>query len=109
MSGFVRRLLENGPLANLAFLLVVALGVASYLTMPRARDPEINFNWVNVWTVYPGASAEDVARKITEPLEEALRTVSDIRYLVSTSREGLSSILVRFERLDDATFARRVE
>ncbi len=109
MSAFLRQWLSNGPFANLTFLLVLAVGVASYLMMPRARDPEINFNWVNVWTVYPGASAEDVAKKVTEPLEESLRTIADIRYLVSTSREGLSSILVRFRRLDEATFARRVE
>jgi multidrug efflux pump subunit AcrB len=109
VSGWLKTWLGNAPLANLTFVLVVAVGAWSYLAMPRARDPEINFNWVNIWTVYPGASAEDVAKKVTEPLEDALRTVSDIRYLVSSSREGISSILVRFERLDEATFARRVE
>ncbi len=102
-------LISNAPLANLLFVLVVAAGVVSYLTLPRARDPEINFNWVNISAVYPGASAEDVARKVTEPLEEAIRTVGDVRFVVSSSREGLASILVRFNRLDEATFARRVE
>ena len=102
-------LIGNAPLANLLFLLVLVVGVASYLVMPRARDPEINFNWVNVWAVFPGASAEDVARKVTEPLEEAIRSVADIRFVVSSSREGLASILVRFHRVDQETFARRVE
>jgi len=102
-------LIGNAPLANLLFLLVLVVGVASYLMMPRARDPEINFNWVNVWAVFPGASAEDVARKVTEPLEEAIRSVADIRFVVSSSREGLASILVRFHRIDQETFARRVE
>lgn len=102
-------LIGNAPLANLLFLLVLVVGVVSYLVMPRARDPEINFNWVNVWVVFPGASAEDVARKVTEPLEEAIRSVADIRFVVSSSREGLASILVRFHRVDQETFARRVE
>jgi multidrug efflux pump subunit AcrB len=102
-------LIGNAPLANLLFLLVLVVGVVSYLVMPRARDPEINFNWVNVWAVFPGASAEDVARKVTEPLEEAIRSVADIRFVVSSSREGLASILVRFHRVDQETFARRVE
>jgi len=102
-------LIGNAPLASLLFLLVLVVGVVSYLVMPRARDPEINFNWVNVWAVFPGASAEDVARKVTEPLEEAIRSVADIRFVVSSSREGLASILVRFHRVDQETFARRVE
>ncbi|MCX7945800.1 MAG: efflux RND transporter permease subunit [Hydrogenophilus sp.] len=98
----------NAPLANLVFALVVVWGAVSYALMPRARDPEINFNWVNVWTVFPGASAEMVAREVTEPLEEALRSVADIRFVVSTSREGISSILVRFERLDPPSFDKRL-
>lgn len=109
MRRFYAALVGNSPLANLLFLLVVIVGAYAYATLPRARDPEINFNWVNIWAIYPGASAEDVARKVTEPLEEALRSVADIRFVVSSSREGLASILVRFNRLDEATFARRVE
>ncbi len=103
-----QRFLSNSPLAQLAFWLVLVIGVLAYLAMPRARDPEINFNWVNVWVVYPGATPEDVAREITEPLEEALANVPDIRYVVSTSREGLASILVRFHRMDARTFDKRV-
>ncbi len=108
LSGGWQRLISNAPLANLMLALVLALGIWAYLDLPRARDPEINFNWVTIWTPYPGASAEEVAREVTEPLEDALRNVSDIRYVVSSSREGLSSILVRFERLDEQAFDKRL-
>lgn len=108
LSGGWQRLISNAPLANLVLVLVLALGIWAYLDLPRARDPEINFNWVTIWTPYPGASAEEVAREVTEPLEDALRNVSDIRYVVSSSREGLSSILVRFERLDEQAFDKRL-
>ncbi len=102
------RLIANTPLANLFFLIVIIVGVVAYQSMPRARDPEINFNWVNILTAYPGATAEDIEREITAPLEDALRTVPDIRFVTSSSREGISSILIRFERIDSRTFDKRV-
>jgi multidrug efflux pump subunit AcrB len=89
--GFYRRLLRNHPLANITFAVVLMLGILSYVHMPRAQDPEINFNWVSIITVLPGASAADVEREITSPLEDAIRQVKDIRYIASNSREGISS------------------
>ena len=56
----LRALITNHPLANIAFAVVMLLGLLAYVQMPRERDPEINFNWVNVTTVLPGASAEEV-------------------------------------------------
>jgi multidrug efflux pump subunit AcrB len=108
MSGFYRRLIENHPLANIAFALVLVGGMLTYLLMPRAQDPEINFNWVQVMTAYPGASAEDVEQEITGPLEDAIAQVKDIKFVSSSSRENLSSILVRFEELSEREFDKRV-
>ncbi|MCB1887434.1 MAG: efflux RND transporter permease subunit [Rhodocyclaceae bacterium] len=105
---FYRRLLENHPLANIAFVLVLLGGVTSYLTMPRAQDPEINFNWVNILTVLPGASAADVEREVTSPLEDAIAQVKDIKFVSSSSRESVSSILVRFNEISDAQFDKRI-
>lgn len=84
------------------------LGVYAYLNLPREQDPSINFNWVQVITAWPGASALDVERRITIPLEEGLSKVTDIKFISSVSREGLSSILVRFNDLDDDQFYRKV-
>ncbi len=104
----LERLLRNHVLANLAFVLVLVMGVASYLLLPREQDPTINFNWIQVTTVYAGASAEDVEKLVTDPLEDALAQISDIRFISSSSRENLSSILVRFNELDEKTFDKRV-
>ncbi|MGH8033926.1 MAG: efflux RND transporter permease subunit, partial [Lysobacterales bacterium] len=71
----LRSLLTNHPLVNILFTVVVVMGLASYNSMPREQDPEINFNWVNVLTVLPGASAEDVEQLVTGPLEDSIRTV----------------------------------
>ena len=88
------RILKNDVLANLAFLLVIVIGVLSYIAMPRQQDPEVNFNWIQVITTMPGASAEDVERRITSPIEDAIQNVTDIRFVISQSRDNLSTILM---------------
>lgn len=108
MSRLYARLIDNHPLANIAFALVLLGGLFSYLTMPRAQDPEINFNWVSIITTLPGASAEDVERELTGPLEDAIKQVKDVRFVSSSSREAVSSILLRFEEIPDRTFDKRV-
>ncbi|MFT7460106.1 MAG: multidrug efflux pump subunit AcrB [Planctomycetota bacterium] len=106
---WLQRFLSNHVLANLVFGLVLVLGTLSYIQMPRAKDPEINFNWINVLTVFPGASALDVERRITDPIEDSLRrNLKDIKFVSSTSREGISIILVRFNQIDERTFDKRV-
>lgn len=103
-----RRLIENHPLANIAFALVLIGGIVTYLVLPRAQDPEINFNWVQISTVLPGASAEDVEQEVTSPLEDAIAQVKDIKFVSSSSRENLSSILVRFEEISTRDFDKRI-
>ena len=105
---FLRALLTNHPLANIAFAVVMLLGLVSYLQMPREQDPEINFNWVNITTILPGASAEDVERLVTNPLEDAIKGVADVRFVISNSRENVSSMLVRFREINERTFDKRM-
>ena len=103
-----RRLLENHPLANITFLVVLAMGAFAYLAMPREQDPEINFNWVMITTILPGASAEDVEKRVTKPLEDAIKGVADVRFSSSSSRENVSNILVRFHEISERIFDKRV-
>jgi multidrug efflux pump subunit AcrB len=105
---FLRTLIANHPLANIAFAVVILMGLLAYSRMPREQDPEINFNWVNIATILPGASAEDVERRVTNPLEDALRNVQDVRFITSSSRESVSVILVRFRDLPARVFDKRV-
>lgn len=104
----MRSLLGNSVFANLVFVLVLALGVLSYQLLPRQQDPTINFNWIVIVTNLPGASAEDIESRVTQPLEDALRKVGDIKFISSTSRVGISNILVRFRDLDTRVFDKRV-
>ena len=102
------RLFKNHVLANLTFVLVLVIGFLSYNLLPRQQDPTINFNWVVVTTVLPGASADDIEKRITDPLEDAIRNVSDIKFASSNSREAVSSLLIRFEDINERTFDKRI-
>ncbi len=105
---FLRALITNHPLANIAFVVVLLLGIFSYLTMPREQDPEINFNWVSVTAVLPGASAEEIERLVTNPLEDGIKGVADVRFVISNSRENVASMLVRFREIDERAFDKRM-
>ncbi|MCP3661126.1 MAG: efflux RND transporter permease subunit [Gammaproteobacteria bacterium] len=101
-------LFQNHVLANLTFGLVLVVGFLSFQMLPRQQDPTINFNWIDITTVLPGASAEDVERRITEVLEKKIRRLSDIKFVSSVSRESISSVLVRFEDISPRIFDKRV-
>jgi len=104
----LQRFLNNHVLANLTFLLILALGFGSYISMPREQDPAVNFNWLSVVTVLPGAAATNVEKLVTEVLERKIRSISDIKFVESTSRESRSNILIRFDDIDDDIFDKRV-
>jgi multidrug efflux pump subunit AcrB len=102
------RLLTNHPLVNILFGVVIVMGLVSYFSMPREQDPEINFNWIVVRTILPGASAEDVEQLVTGPIEDGIRNVQDIRWVISTTRESSSNILIRFRDLSPREFDKRI-
>lgn len=104
----LERLYQNHVLTNLVFVLVMIVGVLSYLQMPRQQDPTINFNWIDISTLAPGMAAQDVEQRVTDILEEGIRKVSDIKFVQSTSRDSFSHVLVRFNELNEREFDKRI-
>ncbi len=86
----------------LLFLMFAALGISSWLAIPRAEDPEFPVPIFTAVAVYPGASPEDMEQLITEPIEKRLKTLQDVKKLVSTSSDGLSVVQIEFEPKVDA-------
>ncbi|MBF0159119.1 MAG: efflux RND transporter permease subunit [Magnetococcales bacterium] len=101
-------LYRNHVAANLTFVLVLTIGLLAYGLLPRQQDPDMNFNWISIITLMPGATTEDMEKQITDPLEEAIQQVAGIHFALSSSREGVSEILVRFNDMDERTFDKRV-
>jgi multidrug efflux pump len=80
-------------------LLILLVGLLAVRLLPVREYPDIDPPVVSVTTVYPGASAEVVELRVTEPLEEQLSTIDGIRVLKSISREQVSQITIEFELL----------
>ncbi len=77
--------------------LILFMGVSAYFSMPRENFPEINETKIYISSVYPGNTAEDVEKLITNPLEDKLKTVSNVVEITSTSQEDFSMIIVEFD------------
>ncbi|PVX49922.1 multidrug efflux pump subunit AcrB [Balneicella halophila] len=85
---------------NTVFIIVAILfigGLVSYNAMPRESLPEVNISTIFVSTVYPGNSAEDVEKFVSEPLEEEIKNITGIREIKSTSKQDYSLIEIEFE------------
>ena len=87
---------EHSLFVNLLSAFLVIAGLVSMFTLRREAFPEVSYDVVSVSTIYRGASAEEVERLVTTPLEKELKEVDDIEEMSSASREGLSSISLKF-------------
>ena len=75
----------------------VVLGIASYSRLGVELFPNVDIPVVVVTTTLKGASVDEMESAVTKPVEEAANTVSGIDELRSTTREGLSQIVVGFK------------
>ena len=86
-------------------LILIVTGFVSYFQVPRESMPEIVIPNIIVTTVYAGVAPGDIETLVTQPLEDELNTIADVKTISSTSREGVSSINVEFEAGMDMTEA----
>jgi HAE1 family hydrophobic/amphiphilic exporter-1 len=83
--------------ATMLMLALVTLGTFSYRRLSIDEWPNVEFPFIVVQTIYPGASPETVERDVTRKIEEAVNPLQGVRNLTSSSLEGLSSIFIEFE------------
>jgi HAE1 family hydrophobic/amphiphilic exporter-1 len=82
-----------------ALMLIAAMvvaGGAAFLGLGVDRLPRMDLPMVNVTTIYPGASPEEIESEVTEELEDAVATVEGIDEFRSISSEGSSRLLISF-------------
>ncbi len=104
MDSFLDFLVRQKKFALVFSLAFIAIGVLSVVGMQRDQFPTVDFEVLSVTTAYPGASPEDVEKSVTNVIEEELLSVSGIKEITSSSREGISSIIVTLEAdLKDVT------
>jgi len=92
---------KNPVLVNLLMGAILVVGIMAALRLPLELFPSIKLELVSVTTVFPGASAEDVEKLVTIPIEDEINDISGIKVIRSTSSEGLSQILAEIEAGED--------
>jgi multidrug efflux pump len=73
------------------------LGLTAFFTMPRENFPEVNETKIYVSTIYPGNTAEDIEKLVIDPLEDKLKTVSNLVEITSTSQEDYGMLVIEFD------------
>ncbi|MEM8935937.1 MAG: efflux RND transporter permease subunit [Pseudomonadota bacterium] len=86
--------IKNRLITSLVILFSLFGGWNAYQTMPRFEDPEFTIRTAQILTQYPGATAEEVAEEVGDPLETALKELQEVDEIRSTSRAGFSEIEV---------------
>ncbi len=85
--------LKNRALVLYAMLLLGAIGAISYANLGQSEDPPFTFKVMTINTLWPGASAEEVSRQITERIEKKLMETGDFERIQSYSRPGQSLVM----------------
>ncbi|MCB9092337.1 MAG: efflux RND transporter permease subunit [Halobacteriovoraceae bacterium] len=87
------------------FILSLIMGGISFNKTGVDLYPDVSFPIVSVTTFYTGASPTEIESLVTKPLEDDLSTLSGIKSVKSTNKEGVSSIVVEFTMETDIRFA----
>ena len=99
--------IRNSRTMYVFMLILLFLGVSAYVTMPRENFPEITETNIYISTPYPGNTAEDIERFVTDPLEEAVKGISNVVEINSTSQDDYSMIVLEFDEDIDVDLAKQ--
>ena len=88
--------LDNRISVLVLMVLIIILGISSYVNLPKESYPEVEIPTVYVGTTYPGNSPVDIENLITRPLEKEINTIDEIDNIKSTSVQDYSTIIIEF-------------
>jgi len=88
---------KNNRMVLMAMAMAIVGGLIAYLNMGRLEDPEFTIKTALIITPYPGASAEEVAQEVTNPIEIACQRLGQLDYVTSESTRGRSLVSVRIK------------
>ncbi|NDK10237.1 efflux RND transporter permease subunit [Candidatus Gracilibacteria bacterium] len=95
--GFFTFWVENYKTSFLLLFLIILIGVASVIVIPKESSPDIKFGIISIATLYTGVNPQDIDSLITEKIENEIEDIDGVSKITSTSSVGLSSVTVEFE------------
>ncbi len=96
MAGRLAAAFINSKLTPLLIIASLALGAFAVLRTPREEEPQIIVPMADVLVTMPGASAKEVERRVTTPMEKLIWEIPGVEYVYSTSSPGQAMAVVRF-------------
>lgn len=93
---------RNYQFTVVLFVMLAALGVGSWRSIPRGEDPPLDFPIVTVVAVYPGATPRDLERLVVREVEERIDALEHVLSIESLVQDGVATILVGFDFDQDA-------
>ena len=98
--------LQKKPIVLFGAALLVVYGAYVYLTAPRKEDPSFNVRDAWIITAWPGATAEEVERQVTDPIETQMAGIRFMRKIDSYSYPGVSVLqITTVDTIDDVNAA----
>ena len=89
--------INNRTTMYVLILLFFFLGFSAFFNMPRENFPEVNETKIYISTIFPGNTAEDIEKLVTDPLEDKLKTISNLVEITSSSQEDYSMLVAEFD------------
>lgn len=76
--------------------LIVVVGIASYIGLPKESFPEVKMPTIYVGTAYPGNSPSDMENLVTRKIEKEIKAISSVNKITSNSVQDFSNVIVEF-------------
>lgn len=92
---------RNYQFTLVLFIMAIALGVNTLLTMPRSEDPATNSPMFPVIVVYPGTSPSDMEELVVKPLEKQIYSLENIKRIKTQIKDGVAVLTVEYKYESD--------
>jgi len=79
------------------YLIIVGFGLFSLARLRLDMYPDITFPMIGVVTEYPGAGPREIEDLVTRRIEGAVTAVEGVTEVTSTSKQGVSIVMVEFD------------
>ena len=73
---FFKLLIDNKVTVYILMVIIVIMGVFSYVSLPKESSPSIKIPYVFVTTVYPGVSPQDIENLVTQEIEKEIKGIT---------------------------------
>jgi len=97
IAGGLAKSFIHSPLSPLLLIACFALGLLGVALTPRQEDPQISVPMVDIFVSYKGASAQQVAKLATEPLQRIMNEMSGVDHVYSAAMRDQGMVTVQFE------------